>query len=127
MLVKAAQPFLMVLAAGAIIACDWPFTGACTADFRYGVVVEVRDSVTGAPAADGARLIARDGAYADTSDQLPFRDPLLLRAAGERGGRYDLTVQKSSYREWTRTGVRVREDGCHVIPVRLVARLQPAP
>jgi hypothetical protein len=122
----ALQASLVVAAAGATAACDLPFTGACTADFRYGIVVEVRDSVTGEPAADGARLIVRDGAYADTSDQLPFTEPLTLRAAGERGGRYDITVEKPDYREWTRTRVRVWEDGCHVIPVRLEARLQPA-
>lgn len=122
---KAWQAFLVV-AAAAITGCDLPFTRACTTDFRYGVVVEVRDSVTGAPAAAGARLVVRDGAYADTSDQLPFTEPLMLQAAGERGGRYDLTVQKPDYRDWTRTGVRVWEDGCHVIPVRLEARLQPA-
>lgn len=124
---KAWQVFLVAVSAGAMAACNLPFTGACTTDFRYGVVVEVRDSATGAPAADGARLIARDGAYADTSDQLPFTEPLILQAAGERGGTYHLTVQKSNYREWTRTGVRVREDGCHVVPVRLVAPLQPVP
>lgn len=117
----------VVLSAAAIAACDFPFTGACTTDFRYGVVVEVRDSVTGAPAAAGARLIVRDGAYADTSDQPPFVDPLILQAAGERGGFYDLTVQKPNYQEWTRRNVRVWEDRCHVIPVRLGARLQPAP
>jgi hypothetical protein len=124
---KASGLFLGAVAAGAIAACDLPFTGACTADFRYGIIVEVRDSITGAPAAEGARLIARDGAYADTSDQFAFVEPLTLRAAGERGGRYDLAIQKTGYREWTRTGVRVREDECHVIPVRLEARLQAAP
>jgi hypothetical protein len=117
---------MLAVSAGLAAACNLLFTGACTADFRWGVVVEVRDSVTGAPAADGARLIVRDGAYADTSDQLPFTEPLTLRAAGERGGIYDVTVEKSDYRDWTRTRVRVREDQCHVIPVRLEARLQPA-
>jgi hypothetical protein len=125
--VKAWGLLLGALAAGAIAACDLPFTGSCSTDFRYGIIVEVRDSVTGAAAAVDARLIVRDGTYADTSDQLPFTDPLILRAAGERGGRYDLTIQKAGYHEWTRAGVRVREDRCHVIPVRLEARLQAAP
>jgi hypothetical protein len=124
---KAWQFFLLVVSAGTTAACDLPFGGACTTDFRYGVVVEVRDSVTGAHAADGARLVVRDGTYADTSDQLPFTEPLTLQAAGERSGTYTLTVEKSNYQDWTRTGVRVREDQCHVIPVRLAARLQPVP
>jgi hypothetical protein len=124
--VKGLQATLVLLSPAAMAACEFPFSGACTLDFRYGVVVEARDSVTGAPAAAGARLIVRDGAYADTSDQLRFVDPLVLQAAGERGGIYDLTVQKPNYRDWTQRNVWVREDRCHVIPVRVEARLQPA-
>jgi hypothetical protein len=98
-------------------------------DFRYGLIVEVRDSVTGEPAAVGARLVARDGAYADTSKQLPdpYTDPLVLHAAGERAGWYDVSVKKAGYSDWRRTPVRVTKDDCHVRTVRLAARLQPAP
>jgi hypothetical protein len=119
----------VIFSAAAVAACDFPSTGGCTLEFLYGVVVDVRDSVTGAPAAAGARLIVRDGAYADTSEQLPspYTDELILQAAGERGGIYDLTIQKPNYQEWTRRNVWVREGRCHVIPVRLGARLQPAP
>jgi hypothetical protein len=87
----------------------------------------VRDSVTDEPAAADARLIVRDGSYADTSDQLPapYTDPLVLRAAGERGGWYDVSVEKTGYRDWMRNPVRVNEDGCHVRTVQLQARLQP--
>jgi hypothetical protein len=123
--VQALKAFLLAVSAGLAAGCNLPFTDACTTDFRHGVVVEVRDSLTDAPAAAGARLIVRDGAYADTSDQLPFTDPLTLRAAGERGGTYDVTVEKLDYRDWTRARVRVLEDECHVIPVRIEARLQP--
>jgi hypothetical protein len=122
---QALKAFLLAVPAGLAAGCNLPFTEACTTDFRHGVVVEVRDSLTDAPAASGARLIVRDGAYADTSDQLPFMDPLTLRAAGERGGTYDVTVEKPDHRDWTRARVRVLEDECHVIPVRIEARLQP--
>jgi hypothetical protein len=126
---RASRLFLIVLAAGALTGCELPFVGGvCTADFRFGVVVEVRDAVTGAPAADGARLTVRDGEYVETTEaRVPSPDALFLQGAGERAGTYDVTVQKSGYQDWTRTGVRVREDECHVIPVQLDARLQPAP
>jgi hypothetical protein len=122
---KALQPLLVLAAAGLIVGCN-PFTGACTLELRPGIVVEVRDAVTGAPAADGARLVARDGNYVETVDGPPAPNLTFLQAAGERPGRYDLTVSKPGYHNWTRAGVRVRDGGCHVIPVQLEAQLQPA-
>jgi hypothetical protein len=49
---------------------------------------------------------------------------LLLSSAGERAGTYDLTIRSPGYRDWTRTGVEVTKDQCHVRPVTLTARLQ---
>jgi hypothetical protein len=33
-------------------------------------------------------------------------------------------VRAEGYREWRQSGVRVSRDQCHVIPVRVTARLQ---
>jgi hypothetical protein len=121
-------------AAGALLlaGCD-PVTSDfnCTADFRFGLNVTVVDSVTNAPPAS-AVLIARTGAVVDsvgpaTPQQLVLNGPpvLLLGAAGERPGTYDLTVRAPGYRDWTRNGVTVTADECHVRSVAVTARLQP--
>ena len=101
----------------------------CTENFVFGLEVAVQDSSTGAAAASGAQLIAQEGAWADTvgfpSDR-PDLDALPLVSAGERPGTYTVRVRKSGFRDWQRTGVVVTADECHVHPVELTARLQPA-
>jgi hypothetical protein len=104
----------------------------CTGPPVYGLNVTVEDSLTGARAASGARLIARDGAYADTTSH-PIDhvnpDSGTLFAAEERPGVYSVTVEKDGFLTWERTGVVVTLDeyDCHVVPVHLVARLRRAP
>jgi hypothetical protein len=104
----------------------------CTDHIEPGLHVPVQDSLTGAPAASGARLIARDGTYADTASFPAGRadlDGQVLYAADERPGVYSVTVEKDGYLTWERTGIVVVMDDydCHVVPVHLVARLQRAP
>jgi hypothetical protein len=106
------------------------FDGPCTANYVFGLTVTVVDSVTGIPPAS-ARLLARSGAYSDSvgpaaPHQYYENGPsvLQLSTAGERKGTYDLTVRAAGYRDWTRTGVKVTADECHVRPVALTARLQ---
>ena len=50
-----------------------------------------------------------------------------LVAAGERAGTYAVTVTRDGYEAWTRFDVEVDEDECHVIPVTLLAELEPTP
>lgn len=98
----------------------------CTAEGRDAVIVEVRDSITGSNAAEGALLIVRDGEYVDSVRGGP-NEPPALTAAFERPGTYEVVVQKNGYREWVRQGVRVRRTGgCDKLEsVRLTALLQP--
>jgi hypothetical protein len=91
------------------------------------VSVRIEDSVTGAPAAAGARLVVRDGSYADSSsipEGQADRDAEPIMAALERAGTYVVTVSKAGYRDWTRSGVRVAKDECNVRTANLTARLQ---
>jgi hypothetical protein len=104
----------------------------CTDHIESGLHVAVQDSLTAAPAASGARLIARDGTYADTASFPTGRadlDGQVLRAADERPGVYSVTVEKDGFLTWARTGIVVTMDDydCHVVPVHLVARLRRAP
>jgi hypothetical protein len=123
---------LLALSAFALGACDSLDSGpiACTDIFLWGLHVAVQDSATGTPSASGAQLIARDGAYADTSSFPPNRpdlDGLHLVAAGEREGTYTVTVRKAGFVDWERSGIVVTADECHVRPVALTARLKRAP
>jgi hypothetical protein len=102
----------------------------CTDSFLSGLEVTVEDSLTGAPSASGAQLIAQDGAYADTVSYAPNRpdlDAQPLRSAGERPGTYTVSVRKPGFFEWVRSGIVVTADECHVRPVALTARLQRTP
>lgn len=54
-----------VPSAAVAAACSAPFSGDCDGVGIYGIVAEVRTS-DGAPAANGATMMATDGAFADT-------------------------------------------------------------
>lgn len=102
--------------------CNLPGTTACTADARPAVSVDVRDSVTNAVAGRGARIVARDGAYADTADFTDYAGPYGL--AHERAGTYTVTVEQQDYRPWSRAGLTATRGECHVRTVAITARLQ---
>jgi len=112
----------------ALGACNPSFPVACTPNILFGLNVAVVDSLTNAPP-PSATLIARSAAYVDSvGPQSPTTLVtgvfLVLSAAPERAGTYDVTVRSPGYHEWTRTGVRVTAEECHVRPVALNARLQ---
>ena len=125
---------LLCICAGALAlgACrsSPSFYGGCTDVLVYGLNVTVVDSLTNAPPSS-ATLIAQSGTYVDSvGPQTPFivgqqgQQQLLVSAAGERPGTYDLTVRSPGYLAWTRAGVQVTANDCHVDPVALTARLQ---
>jgi hypothetical protein len=104
-------------------------TVVCDLSLHYGITVYVQDSVSGAFAASGARLVLRDGAYADSMEypaNRPDLDAGQLYGAPERPGLYSVTVRKPTYQDWMRTNVQVTQGTCHVHEVRLAARLQPS-
>jgi hypothetical protein len=94
----------------------------CTAEARPGLVITVRDSVTGAAAAAGSTLLAVDGAYRDSSF-IAF-DSTMMSGVYERSGTYQLTLRHGGFRDWTRSGVVVTGGSCHVETTRLTALLQ---
>jgi hypothetical protein len=111
--------------------CTAPAGGGgtiCTAIFAFGLSVTVADSVTGAPAAAGTTVVASQGSYAD-SVIVPATasNSASLGLAGERAGTYLVTVRKSGYKTWTKSGIVVTKDECHVKGVAVTAKIQPAP
>lgn len=107
----------LVIGAAAFTGCDLVTDTACTSIMVPALMVDVVDSTTNAPAGSGARIIATDGAYADTTTGGGA-------LAGERPGLYTVTVEQEGYRTWSRSGIRVTRDECHVRTERIVARLQ---
>jgi len=104
----------------------WPAGRVCTGEYRMGLNVFVKDSISGAWAASGAMLMIRDGAYADSSTipaNRPDLDALPLFGAGERAGVYTITVRKPGFADWGQAGVRVTKDECHVNTRVLTAQL----
>jgi hypothetical protein len=101
----------------------------CTTEFRYGLSVYVKDSLTGAGIASGASLVARDGAFKDSVSQPGGRPDLNvfpLLSAGERAGTYQISVSKPGYLPWSRSSVRITANECHVNPTSVTALLQPS-
>jgi len=87
---------------------------------RAGIVVTVRDALTGVALADSASGHAYDGAFVDTLRQVPrvpVFDVSALAGVYERPGIYTVIIRRQGYREWMQVNVVVKRDECHAIPV----------
>jgi hypothetical protein len=93
---------------------------ACTADFRFGLNLTLTDSTTGALVTTSADIRAEDAGFVDEVRGLQGGR---WWTAGERAGTYRLTVRAAGYRDWTRSGIVIGRDVCHVIPVAVTAKL----
>jgi hypothetical protein len=98
----------------ALVGCDGNLLGtACTSELRANLIVEVRDSVTGAPSAWGATGTAlhEDGRVTELS----AFDTLRLGGswAREQAGDYLVSVRKPGYTP-VEIAASVNADACHV-------------
>lgn len=118
---------LTFLAPLAIGGCDvvTPSDTVCTLVAVPAISVAVVDSVNNTPAGRGAKIVARDGVYADTARFTASDGPYGL--AYERAGTYTVSVQQQGYRLWSISGINVSRDECHVRTMPLTARLQSSP
>lgn len=112
--------FVGVLALAACNSTSSP--PACTLEARAGINLTVLDDVTGQPVAN-ATATAREGDFVETLQSFQAGE---LSGAYERQGRYEVTVSAPGHETWRVEDVVVEADECHVIPVRLTARLEPA-
>jgi hypothetical protein len=90
-------------------------------------MVYVKDSVSNAGVASGASLVVREGSFEDSiavPNARPDLNDLVVGAAAERTGTYQVTVSKPGYATWVQTGIRVTRNVCHVNTVSLTALLQ---
>ena len=120
----------LTLALIATAACRNPHETnfACTDEARPAIVITVLDSASGMAAGKDARIVAKAGTFVDSvpgmwtaSSDGPFA------LAHEHAGTYTLTVSKTGFLDWTRSGIVVTADQCHVKTVQVTAKLQPAP
>jgi len=130
-----ASPFVGALLAtlSMAAACAMDTTGDdCTSILPFSIVAYVTDSVTGRPAAQGATLVAVDGAFTDSvvgafsgSDATTRTD---LALALQRPGTYIVTVRKPGYASWEQRAVALQFDRCgKPTPQRVFqARLSPS-
>ena len=118
-----------IVAAFCFGACDAVAPYSCTYRAEPAIVVEILDSVSGAPLAALATGVVRDGAFSDFLRPYAFHgssDASMYsrKAAEERAGRYDVEVRLDGYRTWSASRVHVTEGPCHVNTQTLSARLQ---
>jgi len=99
-------------------------TGRCLAPQSIAVIVAVNDSVSGISVVDSARGVARVGPEVDS---LHLSGPPRRLLGGTRLGTYQVIIDRPSYREWTRSGVVVSQQGScgNTIPVQLIALCSP--
>ncbi|MDX2060364.1 MAG: hypothetical protein SFV24_21320 [Gemmatimonadales bacterium] len=97
----------------------------CIAEPQPAIVVTVRDSISGLPAAMGALVRLRSGTF--LGDFASSFNGLTIETYAPVG-RYVVTVTKPGYTTWQRDGVIVEQTGdCFVDRVDVEARLEPAP
>lgn len=101
----------------------------CTEEFRYGIQLTAVDAGTDRSLMIGAGGEVVDGAHREALQVMPSpaTEHSVMVGAGERAGRYRVTVSHPGYREWSQENVLVTADACHVNPVILEARLERVP
>jgi hypothetical protein len=113
---------LLLFAACAVSGCG-DLIGVCTAELRPNLIVEVRDAVTGEPAARGATGTAEHTGSRIYTDLLSADDLQLYgNWSEEREGRYSVFIRKPGYRHED-AQVTVDGDRCHVKTARIAIRL----
>lgn len=99
---------------------------ACTEEARPSFMVGLTDSLTGATSFTDVTIRAVSGAFEDSVvmpvyPAAPYNGPVPLLY--ERRGTYTVSVSAAGYSTWTKSGVEVSGDQCHVSTVSLTARL----
>jgi len=104
----------------------------CTAQFVPGISIRVVDAETGLPAACGTIAVVTAGTYSAAMDDACElsrswpQESAWLWGAWERPGVYAVSLERPGYRPWSRAGLVVTADECHVQTIELEARLERA-
>lgn len=113
-------PLLIILSSCGLVDAE-----VCTAAAHPGISVIVTDSVSGGRVSSNQiQLRAVDGSYQDSVVVSNAEAPFPIRLAEERAGTYLLDILAGGYRPWSRQGISVSQDDCHVRTVNVSALLQ---
>ena len=118
--------FLLAVLAVTLAACNSATDSiSCTQEARPGISVTVLDSATIVAAGRSSRILAHDGIFADSvPSQWTAASDGPFGLVYERTGTYTVTVTRAGYRDWTKSGIVVTKDRCHVRTVPVTALLQ---
>lgn len=97
----------------------------CTSNLLFALAVDVHDSATGA-SLHGARGAVHDGTYVDSLRGPAAPDDTTFEAAGERAGTYTVELVRPGYQPFSRAGVVVTRDECHVHAQLVRAAMVPS-
>ena len=102
----------------------------CTANVAAGISIRVFDAPTGNPAACGATATITAPGFSETDQPIGNGTPACddgqsILGVFERPGTYTVVVSKPGYQDFRADNVVVNRDVCHVITVRIDARLSP--
>jgi hypothetical protein len=119
---------LTAIACGVITACSGsPFSTACTTEARSVFQLDVLDSASMTSAAGGSTLVVRSQTTVDSvaiADSVTYPSYVWFEDR-VHAGTYSIEVRKSGYHTWSRTGIRVAANACHVTTfVHFTALLQ---
>jgi hypothetical protein len=94
----------------------------CTDSIEPAITVRALDSRTGQNVTDGAQGVVSEDTYVDNLQPAQFdadQRVVLMRAADERPGTYDLFLERDGYQAVSLSGIEVTMGECHVntVPV----------
>jgi hypothetical protein len=119
-LLLACTPFLLAST------CEDDQPIACTLEARAGLSVGVKNAVTNEVLADGVTVVAVDGNYAETLEEVfDGNNSSIFIGAWERAGSYTITVTKVGFKTFTSPAIQVTADQCHVIERQVRVNLEP--
>ena len=101
-----------------------------TADFAPAAIVVIVKVNAPASTVLGASIVAREGAYADSTYADPATHSPIINffwMAEGRPGTYTVTVRHPDHQTWTQSDVVVKQGTCGGETVSLTAQLQKLP
>ena len=105
--------------------------GGCTLNLVPGVTVRALAAGTGDNVTDGAQGTVSEGTYVDSLRPIDFdivdQRVLMLSAAYERPGTYDLFLEREGYQAVSLSGIEARDGGCHVHTAAVNITMVPIP